>query len=145
MSLLAEDTSLMSSTKSFCEALASQDEFKKLHTHVEAFLTDDEARLQYQSVHESGEALNDKQRSGVELTDAEINEFEQAREQLLQNSVVTNFMDAQRELQTVQQTISKYVGLTLELGHAPTDEDLAAAAAQESGCCGGSGGGGCGC
>ena len=135
----------MATTKSLCETLVSQDEFKRLHQNVEAFLSNDEARLQYQSVHESGEALNNKQRSGVELSDAEISEFEQAREQLLQNSVVTDFMDAQRELQTVQQAIGKYVGLTLELGRVPTEEDFAEAAGQGGGCCGGGGGGGCGC
>lgn len=145
MSLLADDSILMNSAKSLCETLVAQDEFKTLHANVEAFLSDDEARLQYQSVHESGEALNNKQRSGVELSEAEIAEFEQSREQLLQNSVVTNFMDAQRELQTVQQAVGKYVGLTLELGRVPTEEDFAAAANEGGGCCGGSGGGGCGC
>ena len=145
MSLIADDSTLMKSTKSLCETLVAQDEFKKLHSDVEAFLSNDEARLQYQSVHESGEALNNKQRSGVELSDAEISEFEQAREQLFQNSIVTSFMDAQRELQTVQQALTKYLGLTLELGRVPSEEDLAEAAAQGGGCCGGSGGGGCGC
>lgn len=144
MSLIADDSALMVNTKSLCDTLVSQQAFKDLHGDVEAFLSDDEARLQYQSVHESGEALNNKQRSGVELSDAEISEFEQARELLFQNSVVTKFMDAQRELQTVQQAIGKYVGLTLELGRVPTEEDFAAAD-QDGGCCGGGGSGGCGC
>lgn len=145
MSLIADDSALMATTKSLCETLVSQDAFKTLHGNVEAFLSNDEARLQYQNVHEMGDALNNKQRSGVELSDAEINEFEQAREQLLENGTVTNFMDAQRELQTVQQSISKYVGLTLELGRVPTEEDFAAAAGDGGGgCCGGGGeGGGC--
>lgn len=145
MSLIADDSTLMATTKSLCETLVSQDEFKTLHGNVEAFLSNDEARLQYQNVHDMGDALNNKQRSGVELSDAEINEFEQAREQLLQNSTVTNFMDAQRELQMVQKAIGQYVGMTLELGRVPTEEDMAAAANQGGGCCGGGGGGGCGC
>ena len=146
MSLIADDSALIATTKSLCETLVSQQAFKNLHNNVETFLSNDEARLQYQSVHENGEALNNKQRSGVELSEAEIGEFEQAREQLLQNSTVTNFMDAQRELQTAQQAISKYVGLTFELGRVPTEEDFAAAASSGGGCCGGGGeGGGCGC
>ena len=148
MSLIADDSALMATTKSLCETLVSQQAFKDLHSNVETFLSNDEARLQYQSVHESGEALNNKQRSGVELSEAEISEFEQGREQLMQNTTVTNFMDAQRELQTVQQAITKYIGLTLELGRVPTEEDFAAAAnAGGGGCCGGGGGegseGGC--
>lgn len=146
MSLIADDSVLMTTTKSLCATLVEQQGFKDLHGNVEAFLNNDEARLQYQSVHESGEALNNKQRSGVELSEGEISEFEQAREQLLQNSIVTNFMDAQRELQTVQQSISKYIGLTLELGRVPSEEDFAAASGG-GGCCGGGGndssGGGC--
>ena len=148
MSLIADDSALMATTKSLCETLVSQQAFKDLHSNVETFLSNDEARLQYQSVHESGEALNNKQRSGVELSEVEISEFEQGREQLMQNTTVTNFMDAQRELQTVQQAITKYIGLTLELGRVPTEEDFAAAAnAGGGGCCGGGGGegseGGC--
>ena len=148
MSLIADDSALMATTKSLCETLVSQQAFKDLHSNVETFLSNDEARLQYQSVHEGGEALNNKQRSGVELSEAEISEFEQGREQLMQNTTVTNFMDAQRELQTVQQAITKYIGLTLELGRVPTEEDFAAAAnAGGGGCCGGGGGegsdGGC--
>jgi len=148
MSLIADDSALMATTKSLCETLVSQQAFKDLHNNVETFLGNDEARLQYQSVHESGEALNNKQRSGVELSEGEIGEFEQAREELLKNDTVTNFMEAQRELQTVQQAITKYVGLTLELGRVPTEEDFAAASGGgEGGCCGGGGGegseGGC--
>ena len=139
MSLIADDSVLMTTTKSLCSTLVEQPAFKALHGNVEAFLNNDEARLQYQSVHESGEALNNKQRSGVELSEGEISEFEQAREQLLQNTIVTDFMDAQKELQTVQQAVSKYVGLTLELGRVPTEEDFMAASGG-GGCCGGSGG-----
>ena len=142
MSLIADDSALMAPTKSLCEPLVSQQAFKDLHNNVETFLGNDEARRHDQAVHESGEVLNNKQRSGVELSEAEIGEFEQAREQLLQNDTVTHFMAAHPALQTVQQAISKYVGLTLELGRVPTEEDFAAASGGEGGCCGGGGGGG---
>ena len=80
----------------------------------------------------------------MELSESEISEFEQAREQLLQNSTVTDFMAAQKELQEIQNTIGKMVGMTLELGRVPTAEDIEAASSG-GGCCGGGGGGGCGC
>jgi hypothetical protein len=94
-------------------------------------------------VNERGEELHHKQHSGIELSSREISEFEEARDALLANDVARNFLEAQRELETLQRAIGKYVGLTLELGRVPTADDFAQA--QGGGCCGGSGGGGCGC
>lgn len=144
MSMILEESAVTAKTKELCATIVEQESFVKLQSQVEAFLNNDEARLQYQSVHESGDALNQKQRSGVELSDSEITEFEQAREQLLQNSVVTDFMSAQKELQEIQNTVGKMVSLTLELGRVPTADDIETASSG-GGCCGGGGGGGCGC
>jgi len=144
MSMILEESAISAKTTELCATIVEQESFKNLQSQVEAFLSDDEARLQYQSVHEQGEQLNQKQRSGVELGESEIAEFEQSREQLLQNSIVTDFMAAQKELQEIQNTVGKMVGMTLELGRVPTAEDLEAASGG-GGCCGGSGGGGCGC
>ena len=141
MSMILEESAISAKTKELCSTIVEQASFVNLQSQVEAFLSDDEARLQYQSVHEQGDQLNQKQRSGVELSESEISEFEQAREQLLQNSTVTDFMAAQKELQEIQNTIGKMVGMTLELGRVPTAEDIEAASSG-GGCCGG---GGCGC
>lgn len=141
--MLLEKTSVVDKTKELCETILNQDSFKNLRAQVETFLNNDEAKLQYQSVHELGDSLNQKQRSGVELSESEISEFEQSREQLLQNTIVTDFMDAQKGLQEIQSTISKYVGMTIENGVVPTEEEIMAAGG--GGCCGGGGGGGCGC
>ena len=140
MTATLEESAVTAKTKELCASIVEQESFVKLQSQVETFLNNDEARLQYQSVHESGEALNNKQRSGVELSESEISEFEQAREQLLQNTTVTDFMAAQKELQEIQNTIGKMVSLTLELGRVPTEDDIAAASG--GGCCGGGGGGG---
>lgn len=143
MNLISEESSVIAKTKDLCATIVEQADFQAMQRSVELFLNNDEARLQYQSVHERGEELNYKQRSGVELSETEINEFEAAREALLQNEVVTDFMQAQRDLQGVQSTIGKYIGMTLELGRVPSSEDLMASSG--GGCCGGGGGGGCGC
>ena len=137
-----EESKVTVKTKELCASIVEQESFIKLQSQVETFLNNDEARLQYQSVHESGEALNQKQRSGVELGESEISEFEQSREQLLQNTTVTEFMSAQKELQEIQNTIGKMVSLTLELGRVPTADDIEAASSG-GGCCGGGGGEGC--
>jgi len=127
MSMLLEESVVMAKTKELCAAIVGQDSFKELQSQVEKFLSNDEARLQYQSVHEMGDSLNQKQKSGVELSDAEITQFETTREQLLQNDTVTNFMSAQKELQEISSTVTKFVGMTLELGRVPTQDDIEAA------------------
>jgi len=139
MSIVAEESTLIVKTKELCAEIASNSSFLKLQADVERFLSDDAARLQYQSVHERGEELHQKQQAGIELGAAEIREFENARDALYENPIATGFLSAQRELETLQKEISKYVGATIELGRGPTAEDLAE---KGGGCCGG---GGCGC
>jgi cell fate (sporulation/competence/biofilm development) regulator YlbF (YheA/YmcA/DUF963 family) len=143
MSAIAEKTSIISKTKELCAEIAGDAQFIKLQADVERFLSDDVAKLQYQTVHEKGEELHHKQHAGVELGAAEIKTFEDSRDALFDNKVAADFMDAQRTLETIQKQISKYVSMTLELGHVPTDAEMEEAE-NSGGCCGGSGsGGGC--
>ena len=114
----------MQKTRELCDAISKDIEFVALQGQVERFLEDDSAKLQYQSVHEKGEELHQKQHAGVELSDTEIKNFEEARDGLLENEVARDFMDAQQSLQTLQQTITKYVGMTMELGRVPQPEDM---------------------
>lgn len=139
MSIVAEDSAVIVKTKELCAQIASDPSFLKLQADVERFLGDDSARLQYQSVHERGEELHHKQHAGVELGASEIREFESARDALFENEIARDFLSAQRELETLQKEIGKYVGSTIELGRVPTAEELAD---KGGGCCGG---GGCGC
>ena len=143
MSIIAEESAVIVKTKELCAQIASDPSFVKLQGDVERFLNDDAARLQYQSVHERGEQLHQKQHSGIELGATEIREFEAAREALFENEIAREFLSAQQELESLQKQIGKYVGMTLELGRVPTDKELAEASG--GGGCGGGGGGGCGC
>lgn len=142
MSIVSENSSVIAKTRELCAHIASDPLFLQLQESVERFLNDDGARLQYQSVHERGEELHQKQHAGIQLGAAEIREFETAREALFDNEVARDFLAAQQELETLQKEIRKYVGMTLELGRVPTAEDLAEAGGG-GGCCGGGGGGGC--
>ncbi len=146
MSILSTESTVMEKTIRLCEAIVDDTEFKAMHGNVEAFLSNDKAREAYKNVHEKGAELQDKQRIGVELTAQEMTDFELSREELFQNQTVVSFMEAQQKLQSLQKSVNDYLGLTIELGRVPTDEELMAASS-EGGCCGGSGGsgGGCGC
>lgn len=139
MSLVAEDSAVITKTKELCAQIVSDPLFLKLQASVERFLNDDAARLQYQSVHERGEELHHKQHAGIELGAAEIREFESARNALFENEIAREFLSAQRELEGLQKEISKYISSTIENGRVPSAEDLVESG---GGCCGG---GGCGC
>jgi cell fate (sporulation/competence/biofilm development) regulator YlbF (YheA/YmcA/DUF963 family) len=139
MSILDENSSVLTKTRELCDLIAKDSEFLKLQTTVERFLEDDDARLQYQSVHERGEELHHKQHAGIELGAAEIREFENAREALFENEIAREFFTAREQLEKLQKKIGSYVSLTIELGHTPSSDELAESG---GGCCGGSGGGG---
>ena len=139
MSIVAEDTAVIVKTKELCALIASDPSYLKLKSDVERFIANDEARLQYQSVHERGEQLHHKERAGIELGAAEIREFESARDALFENEIACDFLAAQRELEALQKQIGKYIGAAIELGRVPTAEDVA----DKGGCCGGGGGDSC--
>ena len=63
MNLLEDDSLIMSKTRELCAAIAGDPEYQELLAQVEKFLGDDEARLSYQSVHEAGQQLNQKQQA----------------------------------------------------------------------------------
>jgi cell fate (sporulation/competence/biofilm development) regulator YlbF (YheA/YmcA/DUF963 family) len=139
MSIIAEDSAVIVKTRELCAQIASDPAFLSLQESVERFLNDDGARLQYQSVHERGEELHQKQHAGIQLGAEEIRAFESAREALFDNQIAREFLTAREQLEKLQKEISKYVGMTLELGRVPTTEELSDSG---GGCCNE---GGCGC
>ena len=142
MKLLEDDSAVMTKARDLCETIAGDAEYQTLMNKVETFLGDDEARMTYQAVQQQGQELNQKQQAGLQLAESEIAEFESARTQLLENPVASDFLEAQQSLDTLQTSVSRLVGMTLELGRVPTAEDIAQASG--GGCCGGGcGGGGC--
>lgn len=141
MSAIAESTPVLDKTRELCESIVQDSSFKKLQQDVEAFLNDEQAKLSYQSVHQRGEELHQKQASGVELSKTEIKEFEEARENLLNNELVTKFLAAKQELESLQRMIGQHVGMTMEMGRVPSPEEVAHE--MGGGCCGGGGGEGC--
>jgi cell fate (sporulation/competence/biofilm development) regulator YlbF (YheA/YmcA/DUF963 family) len=146
MSIIDHDSTVIVKTREFCAQIASDPMFLKLQASIERFLNDDSALNQYQNVNARGEDLNQKQQAGIQLGASEIREFEEARDALLENDVARVFLEAQRELESLQKEMRLYIGLTLELGRVPTADDLAEASHKGGACCGGGGGGGgCGC
>ena len=123
-------------TKELCEAILEQIKKDGIRSRIDTFLSDATARGAYESLMSKGQALQEKQHGGQALEPAEIAAFEIDRDALLKNPVATGFLDAQEEMQGLQQCVQKRIAKTIELGRIPNEEDLSA---------GGCGSGGCGC
>lgn len=118
-----------------CQTILNQPEVKTIRQRIDAFNADSASQKQYETLSERGEYLQHKQQQGAQLSDAEIAEFEKTREEFFSNPIAKGFVDAQQQMHKMQDSVTKYVSKTLELGRVPAAEDM------ESGSCGS----GCGC
>lgn len=138
--MIATETNatIAAKTTELCEAILNDPEFQRLRGQISTFLEDDAARGQYDALSLKGQMLQQKQQMGMQLTEQEIEDFNQHRDALLNNQVAKNFLDAQREVNSIQEYVMKHVSKTFELGRLPTQEDM-----DDGGCCNDSGGCGC--
>ncbi|MDB6138274.1 MAG: control of competence regulator comk ylbf/ymca [Verrucomicrobiaceae bacterium] len=123
-----------------CAAIVADDEVQEARKNAEAFLADESAVGVYRQVALAGRELEKKQRQGHELSDEEIESFNQLQEKAETNPAVKEFQTAQETLQDVAELIQAWVTKTLEKGRVPTEEEVF-----PNGSEGGSCGEGCGC
>jgi cell fate (sporulation/competence/biofilm development) regulator YlbF (YheA/YmcA/DUF963 family) len=135
MALTAEENSIVQKTRELCQSILEHPDFQSVRKNIDAFMADDQARQDYESLVERSEELNHKQHQGVQLSDQEINDFKTQRERVVNNPLAANFIRAQQEMHGIQEQVNKYLSKTMELGRVPSEDDLA----------GGSCGEGCGC
>ena len=135
MQTTAEETVILQKTRELCQTIVEQPEFLLIRRQIDAFMADDAAKTQYQLVMEKGDLLQQKQQTGLPLSNDEIADFENHRETLVNNPVAQGFLDAQQEMHKVQESVGQYLAKTFELGRLPGPEDFS------SGSCGH----GCGC
>ena len=124
MQATTEDSVVVQKTKELCRVILEQPEFIKIRQGLDAFMSNDEVRGQYQSLSEKGEFLQHKQQTGGELSDQEVAEFERERDSFLKNPVARGFLDAQQEMHRMQESVTHYVNKTFELGRVPEESDF---------------------
>jgi cell fate (sporulation/competence/biofilm development) regulator YlbF (YheA/YmcA/DUF963 family) len=138
--LTNSETSVLDKTKELCSCLSAEPGFQKYISDIERFESDTGAQRQYNDLLNLQDQLQKKQSMGNALSNEETSEFEDKRTALLSNEVAAGFLEAQQQIQKVQQMVLQYLNKTFELGRVPTDEEVNA-----GGCCGGGcGGGSCG-
>ena len=129
-------TIIETKARELCETIVAQPQWTSIRTRIDAFLSNDAARGQFDDVNRTGQSLHEKQHSGQPLDGQEVAAFEKQRDALLKNPVARGFLEAQDELHEIQNSVQKYIHKTLQLGRVPTDADF-----KEEGSCGD----GCGC
>src|SRR5262245_59877159 len=108
MHATTEDTLVIQKTRDLCQTIVDQVEFRLIRQRIDAFLNDTCAKEQYQLVMEKGDALHHKQQYGMPLDYAEFQEFEQHREVLLNNPIARDFIDAQQDMQRIQESVMQF-------------------------------------
>ncbi|HIG80807.1 MAG TPA: YlbF family regulator [Verrucomicrobiales bacterium] len=111
-------------TNQLCEAIVSQEGFAELYKKIDAFINDEKLKYEYGMLNDRGALLQQKQQAGVEIAEAEMADFEKLREEFMANPVATQFLEAQEEVQQVQDRIHQVIAKTFEVGHVPQSEDF---------------------
>jgi len=133
--LAQEDTPVVKSTKELCQTILDQPAYQVMRKSIQEFLSNPLMRGHYQRLCDKQEMLHEKHEQGLAITDEEIADFEKDESAFLASPVAQEFIEAQRAMHKIEETVSAYVRKTFELGRMPTDADF------ESGSCGPS----CGC
>jgi cell fate (sporulation/competence/biofilm development) regulator YlbF (YheA/YmcA/DUF963 family) len=123
---------IVQKTVELCQVIVAQPEFAAIRRQVESFMSDPNAQTQYRNLSEKGQALHNKQHQGESLNQAEVAAFDKEREAFFANPIAAGFVEAQEQMQTVQETVTQYVVKTYELGRVPQASDF-----ESEGCCGG--------
>ncbi|MDF3130361.1 YlbF family regulator [Kiritimatiellaeota bacterium B1221] len=140
--LNAQETPVISKTKELCASLLELDSYKRMKAQLDAFVEDADAQKLYQDLSQKQSELVQKQETTGDLSEEEIQAFEDQRERLLMHPVAGGFVEAQQGFEELRDTVVRYVTKTFELGRVPTEEEVSP---KQGGCCGGGcGGGSCG-
>jgi cell fate (sporulation/competence/biofilm development) regulator YlbF (YheA/YmcA/DUF963 family) len=134
MQTTIEETPVIQKAKELCQTILDQPNMQSIRQRIDSFMANDAAKAQYDDVMTRGQALQQKQESSVPLASEEIDAFEKRRDALMNNPVARGFFDAQEELHEVQESVTKLVNKTLELGRMPTEEDLGGGCGHGCGC-----------
>lgn len=124
MESTAKESPIVQKTLELCGAVVAQPDFQALKAKVDAFMGDELVKFQFQQVNELNDLLQLRQRNGQAIKDEDIAKFDSLREELLNNPIAKGFFEAQQELQTLHESIGRFVNKTFELGRLPEYEDV---------------------
>ena len=134
MTTTEQESSTVIKTRELCQAIVDRPDFLELKRKLDAFMENEAAKFQFQMLNERGGILQQKQQAGMQITDEEIGQFEALRDGVLKDSVTTDFIDVQKEIQNMQEMVMNHLQKTFELGRVPTQEDFNSCCSSSCGC-----------
>lgn len=129
-----KDTPVVEKTKELCQTILEQPAYQEMKRTIEAFLADDAIRTQYSALCDLQDELQNKHRHGVDITEAEVIEFQRQEAMFLENPIAQEFIEAQRAMQKIEATVSAYIRKTFELGRLPANEDISSCSCGGTSC-----------
>jgi len=135
LAIQQKDTPVIEKTRELCQTILDQAAYQEMKKTIQAFLANPTLNAHYQRLCDKQDALHHKHEHGELISDEDVADFERDETEFLANPLAQGFIDAQRQMHKIEQTVTAYVRKTFELGRLPGDEDFS------SGGCGPS----CGC
>ena len=122
--IIGETATYEEKTKDLCEAILEDPKLKAAFSDIDAFQMDKEAQEIFNAVAQKEQELGAKQQAGIELTAGEVEEYKKLVAAVEGHEVANAFLQAQQLMHGVQQTVNTWIGMTMELGRVPTEEDF---------------------
>lgn len=117
-----------------CAAIAANAEVIAAREKAEAFLSDEAAVDLYREVVTLGRSLEQRDRNGVMIPDADVQTFEVLQMRVDAHEGIRAFQEAQEVLQGIGNLVNGFVTKTLEKGKVPTAEEVFGSGGCGEGC-----------
>jgi cell fate (sporulation/competence/biofilm development) regulator YlbF (YheA/YmcA/DUF963 family) len=129
-----QESPVVAKIRDLCQAILDQPSYGGLRASIDAFLSDAAARDQYGRLCDRQEKLHEKQHQGLPISDEELETFGREEEAFLSNPLAQDFIEAQRQMQKVEWTVTDYIRKTFELNRVPGPEDVEDGCGPSCGC-----------
>ncbi len=134
------DDQIRTATEALCNILAQDQTVVSSKAKIGLFFQNPDATKLFEEVNSYGEELRNKHLAGMPPTEEEIAKFDALRESVIKNDVARGFLEARQSIDGILQTVNQYLGMSIDLGRAPTPAEVEEAQKQAmSSSCGCSG------
>lgn len=129
---------LLEATTALCNLLAQSPQVVAAKARIGLFFQNPEATKLFEEVNSYGEELRNKHLAGMPPTEEEINKFDQLRQAVVENELARGFLESRQTIDGILSAVNQYLGMSIDLGRAPSAEEVEQArqqaASQSCGC-----------
>lgn len=121
---------LLQAVTALANVLAQDKTILVAKERIGVFFQNPDSTKLFEEVNAYGEELRQKHLAGMPPTEEEIAKFDTLRGAVISDDVAREFLESRTEIDTIMQTLSQYLGMSIDLGRAPTPEEVEAAREQ---------------